>query len=206
MKSDKCTTTSLTFFRISGGTRFILPLKEGDEKAQPSVGFNDSSLHSSKVKSKCINKFIWRRQKISALKCVIFNENVHICWIHLTIQIFKHFKSGPWFLQKSSEIIIIGIIIKKAFLNQGWAGWTSGTSNISKEIKVHQQVRGSPAPHSHSFGVTLMTTLSVPISSALLQHPFFKLYDSFNCCHLLPDRPAQQPLWLTCVDADKEVY
>lgn len=54
--------------------------------------------------------------------------------------------------------------------------------------------------HSPCFGfcTTLMTTLSVPISSVLLHNPFFKLYDSFNCSHLLPDRPTQQPLFLTC--------
>lgn len=102
--------------------------------------------------------------------------------------------------------------IKQTFfnnnINQGYSSRTSGNSNFSSEIKLKQQVWVVWPTHSpcFSFCITLMTTLSVPISSVLQHNPFFKFYDSFNCSHLLPDRPTQQPLLLTCVDVYKEVY
>lgn len=64
----------INFFRISGAASFILLPTDGDGKAQRSAAFNDSDLHSSKVETKCISRFIRRRQKVFGTKTCPFKS------------------------------------------------------------------------------------------------------------------------------------
>lgn len=130
----------------------------------------------------------------SALSCFSFCHKNQQCSFQLkAVEIIITIKKK----KKNSSIITLIKAGRVEHLESQTLARKSHCTNRSELLR--------PA-YSRCFCVTLMTTLSVPISSVRLRRPFFKLYDSFNCCHLLPARPARHTFLLTRVDTDKEVY